>query len=150
MDPTEIVLEGTIQGDGTLVLDKQPPLPAGRVQVTLQPLAAPRKRRRSPTAAESVQVITEGTAQKTPRPGRQHRSRGVQIVEPPPPEPPESDPFWQMMESIWARQKARGHVPRSTADVERELQEIRGEWEGRQQRLERLQKESRRPRVKKL
>lgn len=32
-------IEGTLQADGTLVLDKKPNLPPGRVCVTVQPLA---------------------------------------------------------------------------------------------------------------
>jgi hypothetical protein len=38
MSLTETVIEGTLQPDGTLVLDKKPNLPAGRVQVVVQPL----------------------------------------------------------------------------------------------------------------
>lgn len=36
MSLTETVVEGTIQPDGTLVLDKKPSLPAGRVTVVLR------------------------------------------------------------------------------------------------------------------
>lgn len=36
MSLTETVLEGTIQPDGTLVLDEKPNLPAGRVTVVLR------------------------------------------------------------------------------------------------------------------
>lgn len=42
MNQAETVIEGTIQADGTLVLDQKPNLPAGRVTVRLQPaLVAP-------------------------------------------------------------------------------------------------------------
>lgn len=98
MSLTETVLEGTIQPDGTLVLDEPTKLPAGRVQVFVQPL----------------------------------------------PNMPESHPFLDMMKSIWASQKARGHVPRSEQDVEAERQETRDTWEERLQAIERLQAEARR------
>jgi hypothetical protein len=39
MNPTEVVIQGTIQPDGTLVLDEKPNLPPGRVQVIVQALA---------------------------------------------------------------------------------------------------------------
>ena len=35
-----IVLNGTLLGDGTLVLDEKPSLPSGRVQVTLRHVSA--------------------------------------------------------------------------------------------------------------
>lgn len=68
----------------------------------------------------------------------------VQVIVQPLPELPEGDPFWDMMKSIWAGQKARGHVPRSVEEVEAERQEIREGWARRQQAIERLQDESRR------
>lgn len=86
MNPTETVVEGTIQRDGTLVLDEPTKLPAGRVQVIVQAL----------------------------------------------PQLPEGEPFWDMMKSIWAGQKARGHVPRSAEEVEKERRETRDSWEQRQ------------------
>ncbi|HVA46621.1 MAG TPA: hypothetical protein VNH11_09630 [Pirellulales bacterium] len=98
MNLTETVVEGTIQADGTLLLDQPTKLPAGRVQVIVQSL----------------------------------------------PELPEGDPFWDMMKSIWAGQKARGHVPRSAEEVEAERRETRESWEQRQEAIERLQAESRR------
>lgn len=61
---------------------------------------------------------------------------------------PAGDPFWDMMQSIWAGQKARGHVPRSVEEVEAERREMREGWEERQQAIERLQEESRRLREK--
>ena len=98
MSLTETVIEGTIQPDGTLVLDEPTKLPAGRVQVIVQAL----------------------------------------------PELPIGDPFWDMMKSIWAGQKARGHIPCSAEEVEAERRETRESWEERQQAIERLQEESRR------
>ena len=92
------VLEGTIQPDGTLVLDRPTKLPAGRVQVTFLALT----------------------------------------------ELPKNDPFWDMMNSIWADQKARGHHPRSSEEIEGERRKTREDWEERQKAIERLQEESRR------
>ena len=68
----------------------------------------------------------------------------VQVIVQSLPELPEGDPFWDMMKSIWAGQKARGHVPRSVEEVEAERRETRDSWEERQQAIERLQEESRR------
>jgi hypothetical protein len=48
------------------------------------------------------------------------------------------------MKSIWAGQKARGHVPRSAEEVETDRRETRESWEERQLAIERLQQESRR------
>lgn len=98
MNPHDIVIEGTVQDDGTLVLDGPTRLPAGRVQVIVQPLSSP----------------------------------------------PQGDPFWDMMQSIWAGQKARGFVPRSAEEVEAERRETRERWEERLQAMERLREESRR------
>jgi hypothetical protein len=41
MSEEVIELNGTMRPDGTVVLDETPNLPAGRVRVTLQPLAVP-------------------------------------------------------------------------------------------------------------
>ncbi len=98
MNPHDIVIEGTVQPDGTLVLDEPAKLPAGRVQVIVQPL----------------------------------------------PNLPQGDPFWDMMPSIWAGQKARGFVPRPAEQVEAERREMRERWEERLQAIERLREESRR------
>lgn len=98
MNPHNIIIEGTVQSDGTLVLDEPTKLPAGRVQVIVQPLSSL----------------------------------------------PQGDPFWDMMQSIWAGQKARGFVPRSAEQVEAERRETREHWEERLQGIERLREESRR------
>ena len=98
MSATEAVIEGTLQADGTLVLDENPGLPPGRVRVVVQTMTAL----------------------------------------------PEGDPFWDMMKSIWAEQKARGHVPRSTEQIEAQQREMREGWARRQEEIERLQEESRR------
>jgi hypothetical protein len=39
MSTLPVVVQGTVQPDGTLVLDERLQLPTGRVQVTVQPLA---------------------------------------------------------------------------------------------------------------
>jgi hypothetical protein len=36
MDPTQVTVEGTLQPDGTLVLDEKPDLPPGRVRVRME------------------------------------------------------------------------------------------------------------------
>ncbi len=51
------------------------------------------------------------------------------------------DSFWQMMESIWAAQRARGHVPRTKEEIDAEIRELRDDWEERQESLERIQQE---------
>ncbi|HYT92973.1 MAG TPA: hypothetical protein VEL76_29920 [Gemmataceae bacterium] len=38
MNPTVVEIQGTLQPDGTLVLDEKPSLPPGRVRVTVQPV----------------------------------------------------------------------------------------------------------------
>ena len=104
MSLTEAVIEGTIQPDGTLVLDEKPNLPPGRVKVVLR-----------------------------------------QKAEPKPPQPLGND-FFQMMEEIWAGQKARGHIPRTAAEVEAERREMRGQMEDEIEASIRLQEKSRRRR----
>ena len=98
MNVPSVTVPGIVKPDGTLELEGKLLLPAGKVQVTVQPL----------------------------------------------PELPRDDPFWQMMEEIWAGQKARGHVPRSEEEVESERRRVREEWEDRMREIERIQIESRR------
>jgi hypothetical protein len=38
MSPTVVAIEGTLQPDGSLVLDEKPALPPGRVRVIVQPV----------------------------------------------------------------------------------------------------------------
>jgi hypothetical protein len=54
----------------------------------------------------------------------------VRIVVQPLPELPGDDPFWQMMKSIWAGQKARGQVPRTREEIDAELEEMDSEADG--------------------
>ena len=70
----------------------------------------------------------------------------VQVVVQALPDLPEGDPFWDMMRSIWAGQKARGHIPRTADEVEAEARKMRDEWEEHQLAIEQLQIESRRNR----
>ncbi len=56
---------------------------------------------------------------------------------------PKDDPFWQMMEGIWAAQKARGHVPRAKEEIDAEIRTMRDEAEEEMQEVERLQEECR-------
>jgi hypothetical protein len=60
---------------------------------------------------------------------------------------PAGDPFFDLLNSIWAGQHARGHVPRSAEQVEAERRQIREEWEERTREIERIQEESRRLRT---
>jgi hypothetical protein len=67
----------------------------------------------------------------------------VQVTVTPLPELPKDDPFWQMMQGIWADQRARGHIPRSAEEVEAERRVLREEWEERMRRIEHIQSEAR-------
>jgi hypothetical protein len=76
------------------------------------------------------------------RPGR------VKVVlrqesEPNAPQPLDVD-FFQMMEEIWAGQKARGHVSRTEEELEAERRGTRSACAKRQEAIEQLQEESRR------
>lgn len=68
----------------------------------------------------------------------------VQVTVMPLPDLPKDDPFWQMLQGIWAGQKARGHVPRSAQEVEAERRTLREEWEERMRAMEQIQEEARR------
>ena len=67
----------------------------------------------------------------------------VQVIVQPLPELPPDDPFWQMMQEIWAGQEARGHLPRTVDEVEAERHQVREDWDERMQQIERLQAEGR-------
>jgi hypothetical protein len=67
----------------------------------------------------------------------------VQVTVQPLPDLPADDPFWQQMQAIWDAQKARGHSPRSVAEVETERQAIRSEWEKRMKDVEHIQEQGR-------
>jgi hypothetical protein len=61
-------------------------------------------------------------------------------------QPATEDPFWQRMEQVWAGQRARGHVPRTTEQIGTELRELRDDAEAEMQATERLHDECRRAR----
>jgi hypothetical protein len=67
----------------------------------------------------------------------------VQLIVQPLPELPKDDPFWQMMERIWAHRKAAELAPRSTEEVEAQRRAIRDDVEEEIERAVRLQEESR-------
>jgi len=48
------------------------------------------------------------------------------------------DPFWAMMEAIWARQRACGHVCRSTEEIDAEVKALRDEAEEEMRQIERI------------
>jgi hypothetical protein len=97
MKTTHVVVEGTVKSDGSLELDSKLDLPAGRVQLIVEPM----------------------------------------------PDLPKDDPFWQMMEGIWAAQKARGQVSRTKEEIDAEIRLIRDESEEEMQDVERLHEECR-------
>ena len=66
----------------------------------------------------------------------------VQLIVQPLPELPKDDPFWQMMEGIWARRKAAELTPRSTEEVEAQRRAIREDVDEEIERARRLQDES--------
>lgn len=70
----------------------------------------------------------------------------VQVTLVPLSEPSQDDPFWQRMQTIWAGQRARGHVPRTVDEVESGHQMLGQEMEDEIQEAIRLQEECRRAR----
>jgi hypothetical protein len=53
---------------------------------------------------------------------------------------------WQVLERIWADQRARGHVPRSREAIDADITAMRQEDEERMQAIERLHEECQRQR----
>lgn len=68
----------------------------------------------------------------------------VQVTVVPLPELPVDDSFWQILKGIWQGQRARGHVPRGSNDVEAERRMMREQWEERMRRIDQIQEEGRR------
>jgi hypothetical protein len=66
----------------------------------------------------------------------------VQLIVQPLPELPKDDPFWQMMQRIWAAREAAELVPRSTEEVEAQRKALRDELEEEIENAGRLQDES--------
>jgi hypothetical protein len=62
------------------------------------------------------------------------------------PQVPNQARFWDMMERIWADQKARGHVPRTREEIDAEINRLRDEAEQEVQAVERLHEECQRAR----
>ncbi len=72
----------------------------------------------------------------------------VKVLVEPLPELTKTD-IWQVLEQIWANQRARGHVPRTKEDIDAELRASREEDEERMRALERLHEEARQARQQK-
>ena len=51
------------------------------------------------------------------------------------------DPFWATMEEIWAGQRARGHLPRSKAEIDADIASFRDEAEEEMLAVERIHAE---------
>ncbi len=55
---------------------------------------------------------------------------------------PKDDAFWQRMQCMWASQAARGHIPRTTEEIEAERRQAADDWDERMAHLEQLQAEA--------
>ena len=66
----------------------------------------------------------------------------VQLIVQSLPELPKDDPFWQMMQGIWAARAAAGRTPRSTEEVEGQRRAIRDDVDEEIEKARRLQDES--------
>ena len=66
----------------------------------------------------------------------------VQLIVQPLPELPKDDPFWQMMQRIWAARTAAELTPRGTEDVEAQRRALREDMEEDIEEARRLQEES--------
>jgi hypothetical protein len=64
----------------------------------------------------------------------------VKVIVEPAPDLTQTD-VWQVLERIWAGQRARGHVPRTREQIDAELEKARQEDEERMQALERIHEE---------
>lgn len=64
----------------------------------------------------------------------------VKVIVEPLPDLTQTD-VWQVLERIWAGQRARGHVSRSREEIDAELEASRQEDEERMQALERIHQE---------
>jgi hypothetical protein len=53
---------------------------------------------------------------------------------------------WTVLDRIHAEQQARGYMPRTREEIDAQINEMRDEWEERQQAIERLQEECARAR----
>jgi hypothetical protein len=66
----------------------------------------------------------------------------VQLIVQPLPDLPADDPFWQMMERIWADRKAAGLAPRDAEAVEVQRRKLRQEIDEEIENARRLQQET--------
>ncbi len=64
----------------------------------------------------------------------------VKVTVEPVPDLTQTD-VWQVLERIWAGQRARGHVPRTREQIDAELEAARQQDEERMQALERIHEE---------
>ena len=71
----------------------------------------------------------------------------VKVTVEPVPDLSQTD-VWQVLERIWAGQRARGHVPRSREEIDADLEASREEDEARLQALERIHQEGQQARQK--
>jgi hypothetical protein len=96
----------------------------------------------------ATHVVVEGTLKpdgSLELDGRLNLPPGrVQLIVQPLPELPKDDPFWQMMQRIWAERAAAGLIPRSTDEVEGQRAALRDDAENELDATARLQEESRR------
>lgn len=95
MNPTHVIVGGTLRSDGSLELDGKLDLPPGRVQLIVQPL----------------------------------------------PDLPKDNPFWQMMERIWADREAAGLDPRDVREVAMARKKLRDEMDEEIERAGRLRQD---------
>jgi hypothetical protein len=56
-------------------------------------------------------------------------------------QPAPDDPFWTLMEGIWAGQRARGHVGRSREQIDADLDDLRNDAEDELHGIERMLEE---------
>jgi hypothetical protein len=66
----------------------------------------------------------------------------VQLIVQPLPDLPKDDPFWQMMQAIWAAREAAGLTPRDTKEVEGQRRALRDDVDQEIATARRLQEES--------
>jgi hypothetical protein len=66
----------------------------------------------------------------------------VQLIVQSLPDLPKDDPFWQMMERIWADRNAAELTPRTTEDVEAQRRALREDVDDDIEKAEQLQKDS--------
>ncbi len=59
-----------------------------------------------------------------------------------------NDPFWKLMQAIWAGQAARDHVARIAEEIEADRRLVREQWDVRMARIQQLQEEAGRLRAR--